>query len=527
MTIIDNCIRILLISTDQGLINTLQNVQSKEILIEFTDDFEMASFMRETREFNVLIVDGDLEDSIPQLIEFQMRFPELITIVIAHLENISKIAAISTITIGRLIKKPASIEQIQIALNIIKNKIQKFERGQTQSIDATETPDYQPSTNTGISIFGNKKYVAGLSGIIILAIISALFFNNQEQKETTIRTPQDSIEPSEKIEVVTITPIAEPTYITEKISEQTIITSTHKTDLSESQQVDAAFTKTDPLNDLLEKAQLALNEYQYTKSRNENATSLYQQVLALDPDNVIAKTGMESLFDIMLARVQTGIDNKHFQDAKITLKKATDIKPDHKKVQTLNSKLVTTWAQDIVNVAQKDTKNGNYASALFRLNAFLKDYPDNLTIIKSQKLIQQQQKDSKYFIRLLKLIHERIEQDALISPVDDNAKHYIFKARTIKKDNKKLAKITNDLQTLFLIKVRNYIANKKFEDAAKWLNEAKLFMPDDKQTHYVATELETAEKQAKEEIISTLLKEAEQRIANKDFVLPKNDSAKY
>jgi len=261
MTIIDNCIRILLISTDQGLINTLQNVQSKEILIEFTDDFEMASFMRETREFNVLIVDGDLEDSIPQLIEFQMRFPELITIVIAHLENISKIAAISTITIGRLIKKPASIEQIQIALNIIKNKIQKFERGQTQSIDATENPDYQPSTNTGISIFGNKKYVAGLSGIIILAIISALFFNNQEQKETTIRTPQDSIEPSEKIEVVTITPIAEPTYITEKISEQTIITSTHKTDLSESQQVDAAFTKTDPLNDLLEKAQLALNEY--------------------------------------------------------------------------------------------------------------------------------------------------------------------------------------------------------------------------------------------------------------------------
>ncbi len=99
MSNFESHIRILLISTDQGLINTLQNAQNKETLLESTDDFEMAFIMWETCESNVPIVDGDLEDSIPQLMEFQMRFPELITIVIAQLENITKITAVPTITI--------------------------------------------------------------------------------------------------------------------------------------------------------------------------------------------------------------------------------------------------------------------------------------------------------------------------------------------------------------------------------------------------------------------------------------------
>ncbi|MCZ6804941.1 MAG: TonB family protein [Proteobacteria bacterium] len=341
--------------------------------------------------------------------------------------------------------------------------------------------------------------------------------------------PLAAIDPAEMTEDGAITPVAEPSNIAEeqKISEQTIISSTHKTDISEAQQTDTDITKTDPLNDLLEKAQLALDEYQTTNSKPENASSLYQQVLTLDPDNATAKAGIESLFDIMLTRAQTEIDSKHFQDAKITLEKATNIKPEHTQIQTLNRKLVEVWGQDIVNEAQKDANNGNYASALSRLNAFLNDYPDNPMIISAQKSIQQQQKNNEYFSKLLKLIHERIEQDALVFPVNDNAKHYIFKARTIRRDNKELAKLANRLQTLLLIKARKLIAVKKYENAAKWLNEAKIFIPDDKQTQYVATELETAKKRAKEEMISSLLKEAEQHIKNNNLVLPKNDNAKY
>jgi TonB family protein len=222
---------------------------------------------------------------------------------------------------------------------------------------------------------------------------------------------------------------------------------------------------------LVEKAQRAMLDRHYIEPTEGSALSLYRAALILDPASGEARQGLQRLAGILIARVQSALDEKKFDVALQALETARSIDPSDYRLAALDERIAGLQAelgpaeiQAAINAANFDRAEqllDEAAGAKFLGGAKL-----------SQLRVELRRRRAEVDIaRFVALIDARLKQDRLIDPPNDSAAYYLDQARQAGASASEIQPQYQDLLKRIARAVHGAIDQHRFDDADRFLAE--------------------------------------------------------
>ena len=216
----------------------------------------------------------------------------------------------------------------------------------------------------------------------------------------------------------------------------TAVTAPAKTAAAPASATQASATPAKPASDadekvdaLIEKAQQAMLDRHFIDPLAGSALSLYREVLIINPDNGEARQGLQRLSEILIARVQSALDDRKFDVALQSLETARSIDASDKRLSALDEKIASLRAElgPAQILAAINAQNFDRATQLIDEAARTKALPP----AKLAQLRDEVRRRSNDFEvnRLLKLADTRMQQDHIIEPRNDSALYYLDQAK--------------------------------------------------------------------------------------------------
>jgi TonB family protein len=184
-------------------------------------------------------------------------------------------------------------------------------------------------------------------------------------------------------------------------------------------------TAEDKVSPLLELAAQRVKDAQLIEPEKDSALYYMREALRLDPESVAAHQAEQALAARLLAEGHAAIDRRDFAHA-------------------------ARWieaAKGVAAAADTDAAEDSLAAA-------------------------RRQADTDAWNSLLKNANERLQQDRLIEPPEDNAKYYLLTLRGLDPGNPGLAPALADLGARLAVKARRAIGLAQYDAAKSWLDEA-------------------------------------------------------
>jgi protein TonB len=274
------------------------------------------------------------------------------------------------------------------------------------------------------------------------------------------------------------------------------------------------------VDELLEKARLAMRERRYLEPIGDNALLYYRSAAAADPNNGEAKDGLQRVAGVAASRFDESMNAGKFDDASLALANL--------KVAALNDarvppdELKLTTAQ--INKALADG-NVDRASALVRQAQQSPNIPpDQLT--KWRTDIGRRQEDAKVQ-RLANLVSDRIRDGKLVDPADDDAKTYVQQLHDVAPSNPITQRAVRELDGAYMRKAREAAAAKSAPEVDRWLAEARAGGVSAAEIASFQRDLASVRQKAAQAEIDRLAQAARDRIRDGKLTDPANDSAAF
>jgi protein TonB len=222
---------------------------------------------------------------------------------------------------------------------------------------------------------------------------------------------------------------------------------------------------------LIEKAQQAMLDRHFIDPLAGSALSLYREVLVINPDNGEARQGLQRLSEILIARVQSALDDRKFDVALQFLETARSIDATDKRLVALDEKIASVRAElgPAQILAAINAQNFDRATQLIDEAARTKALP-------AAKLAQlrdevHRRRDDFEVSRLLKLADTRMQQDHVIDPHNDSAVYYLDQAKQAGAAGAALQGQTQEVLKRLTQMARSAIQQHNFNDADRILTE--------------------------------------------------------
>jgi TonB family protein len=222
---------------------------------------------------------------------------------------------------------------------------------------------------------------------------------------------------------------------------------------------------------LIEKAQQAMLDRHFIDPLAGSALSLYREVLVIKPDNGEARQGLQRLSEILMARVQSALDDRKFDVALQFLETARSIDANDTRLVALDEKIANLRAElgPAQILAALNAQNFDRATQLIDEAARTKALP-------AAKLAQlrdevHRRRDDFEVSRLLKLVDTRMQQDHVIDPHNDSAVYYLDQAKEAGAAGPALQGQTQEVQKRLTQMARSAIQQRNFSDADRVLTE--------------------------------------------------------
>jgi TonB family protein len=180
---------------------------------------------------------------------------------------------------------------------------------------------------------------------------------------------------------------------------------------------------------LIEKAQQAMLDRHFIDPLAGSALSLYREVLVIKPDNGEARQGLQRLSEILIARVQSALDDRKFDVALQFLESARSIDANDQRLIALDEKIASLRAElgPAQILAALNAQNFDRAAQLIDEAARTKALPPaKLAQLRDEV---HRRRDEFEASRLLKLVDARLQQDHVIDPHNDSAVYYLDQAK--------------------------------------------------------------------------------------------------
>jgi TonB family protein len=222
---------------------------------------------------------------------------------------------------------------------------------------------------------------------------------------------------------------------------------------------------------LMEKAQQAMLDRHFIDPVTGSALSLYREVLIINPDNGEARQGLQRLSEILIARVQSALDDRKFDVALQFLETARSIDASDRRLAALDEKIANLRAElgPAQILAALNAQNFDRATQLIDDAARTKALP-------AAKLAQlrdevRRRRDDFEIARLLKLVDARVQQDHVIDPHNDSALYYLDQAKQAGATGPAMLSQTQDLLKRLVQMGRSAIQQRNYSDADRILAE--------------------------------------------------------
>jgi TonB family protein len=212
------------------------------------------------------------------------------------------------------------------------------------------------------------------------------------------------------------------------------------------------------LDEVLERARLAMDERRYIEPTKNNALEYFRQVLLLDPGNAEANEGLKRLGGLLIARARTALDERRFDNALAELEAARSIDPKDQRLVEVDARLDSMRAQTALAQIQATLAAQNFDRAQSLLEAAQKD------ALLPPAQIQQLTRDldskrrSVTIGRLAAAADARLTSGRLVSPSGESAKDAIQGLRDANAPADLVARLNNDLNQRLLAAARDAAA---------------------------------------------------------------------
>jgi protein TonB len=276
------------------------------------------------------------------------------------------------------------------------------------------------------------------------------------------------------------------------------------------------------VDELLEKARLAMRERRYTEPNNDNALLFYRSAAKTDPNNGEAKDGLRRVAAVLNSRFDDALSAGRYDEAALALA--------HLKVAAPDDKQQTGPLEAKLAVAQitKMLADGNIdrAASLVKGAQQAGVVPDSQIRAWRTEILRRQ--DEAKQKRYVDLANDAIHDGRLSDPADNNAKAY---AEQLKDLGPSAAtayqRVVRDLGAAYMRKAREAALANRGPDVDRWLGEAKSVGVSAAELNSFQREMTAAKQKAAAAEADRLANLVRERIKEGKLTDPANDSAAY
>jgi protein TonB len=289
----------------------------------------------------------------------------------------------------------------------------------------------------------------------------------------------------------------------------------------------AAAAPTGSLDEVLEKARLAMDERRYIEPAKNNALDHFRTVLQLDPGNAEATEGLKRLGGLLIARARTALDERRFDNALAELEAARSIDPNDQRLVEVDARLDSMRAQTALAQIQATLAAQNFDRAQALLESAQKD-----ALLPPAQIAQlTKELDSKRrsvtVNRLASAAESRLANGRLVTPNDESAKDAIQGLREVGASAELITRLNNDLNQKLLAAAREAASKGDQAGVTAMLAAARENGVSAAVINAAQRDITAAsqKQQRTNEDIARFAKAAQDRLASGNLLQPANDSA--
>src|SRR5688572_6039372 len=281
------------------------------------------------------------------------------------------------------------------------------------------------------------------------------------------------------------------------------------------------------LDEVLEKARLAMDERRYIEPAKNNALEYFRQVLVIDPGNAEATESMKRLGGLLIGRARTALDERRFDNALAELEAARSIDPNDQRLVEVDARLDTMRAQTALAQIQATLAAQNFDRAQSLLDGAEKDALLPPAQIAQLKRDLDNRRKSVNISRLAASVEARLNSGRLVTPAGDSAKDAIKDLREAGGSNDLIARLNNDLNQRLLASARDAAAKGDQNAMQAALSAARENGVSAAAVNAANREITAAvaKQKATNDDIARFAKAAQDRLAAGNLITPANDSA--
>ena len=272
------------------------------------------------------------------------------------------------------------------------------------------------------------------------------------------------------------------------------------------------------VDDLLEKARLAMRDRRYTAPTGDNAFVYYRSALASDRTNGEAKDGLRRVGDVLISRFNDAMSGSHYGDAALALATLKLAQPADSHLGAFQQQLSTAE----ISKAFADG-NADRAAALVRQAQQSGAVPAAQLAAWRAQLSRIQQADKAQ--SLAALVLDRIHADELTSPAGDSAQAYLGQLRAAAPAAPATVRAGNALIAAFFGKARQNALSGDSADEGRWLAAARTNGASAADVAEFQRQLTSAQSKAAHARSDRLLSLVKERLASGALTSPAGDSA--
>jgi protein TonB len=274
------------------------------------------------------------------------------------------------------------------------------------------------------------------------------------------------------------------------------------------------------VDELLEKARLAMHERRYTEPVGDNALLYYRSAAAADPTNGEARDGMQRVGSVAASRFDEAMNGAKYEEASQALANLKVASPDDARIGALELKLTTAQIS-------KAFAEGN----IDRATALVRQAQQSAAISADQLAkwrteIARRQEDAKVQ-RLANLVSDRIRDGKLTDPADDGAKSYVQQLHDVAPSNATTQRAVRELNAAYLRKARDAANGRNNVDVDRWVAEARAGGVSANEIAAFQRELASLRQKAAQAEADRLVQAARDHIHDGRLTDPAQDSAVY
>lgn len=280
------------------------------------------------------------------------------------------------------------------------------------------------------------------------------------------------------------------------------------------------------LEDLLARADRALDAGALVTPPGENAAQLYREAQGHSARDPRAANGLEEVISRLLASADEELRAGHLDAAQRLCDAARAVNPDHPRAAFLAAQISAQRERAVLAQAQRAAASGDLGRALAVLDNAARGARPSQLATEARAELAGAQVDARV-AQFLQRGRDALEHGQLIEPTEQNARFYIESALALAPDNAAVQQAQQDLFARLLAEASQALAAGNAERAGYWTTVAGDAGADPAQVATLKEHVQHLRSSATADTLAHLSTLFNQRFAQGKLIDPETDSAKF